>query len=152
MLVEDAAIAKDTKVYKPIATMRAEGKHYFTLGNPRTIFYIDTKYFPIRFLKNDFIYDTVVCVFLDTASKENVAINKSTENFEKKLYGLHTLHEIRLLHQLRHQNINHLKDIMKPTDRYGFDDMYIVHDLIAIDRDSIIPSPQILGEDQHISL
>ena len=53
------------------------------------------------------------------------------------------LREIRLLRQLQHENIINIVDILQPPNSGGWDDLYIVNDLMETDLHRIIYYPQV---------
>lgn len=131
-----------TKVDPPEGTCPA-GKHQFMLW--RSLFEIDTRYTPIKPIGKG-AYG-VVCSARNTETGEKIAIKKISNAFENATDARRTLREIRLLRHLYHENIIAVKDIMKPTGRYTFNDVYVVYELMDTDLHQIIRSSQALTDD-----
>eukprot|EP00898_Chlorokybus_atmophyticus_P004650 jgi/Chlat1/5186/Chrsp33S05042 len=119
------------------------GKHQFLLW--RTMFEIDVRYTPIKPIGKG-AYG-VVCSAKDTLTGEKCAIKKISNAFENVTDARRTLREIKLLRHLYHENIIGIKDIMKPTMRADFNDVYIVYELMDTDLHQIIRSSQPLSDD-----
>uniref|UniRef100_A0A0D6R235 Mitogen-activated protein kinase n=1 Tax=Araucaria cunninghamii TaxID=56994 RepID=A0A0D6R235_ARACU len=131
-----------TKVDSPKG-IAAEGKHYYSVW--QNIFEIDTKYVPIKPIGKG-AYG-IVCSAQNTETNEKIAIKKIINVFENTTDAQRTLREIRLLRQIRHDNIVAMKDIMKPSERYTFNDVYVVFELMDTDLHQIIRSSQPLTDD-----
>ena len=131
-----------TKVDPPEGTC-PRGKHQFMLW--RSLFEIDTKYTPIKPIGKG-AYG-VVCSARNAETGEKIAIKKIGNAFENATDARRTLREIRLLRHLYHENIIAVKDIMKPTGRYSFNDVYVVYELMDTDLHQIIRSSQALTDD-----
>ncbi|KAF3322949.1 mitogen-activated protein kinase 4 [Carex littledalei] len=121
------------------------GKHCFTLS--RVLFEIDTKYIPIKTIGRG-AYG-VVCSAINKETEEKVAIKKIANIFDNRVVALQTLRELKLLRQLRHENIITVKDIMMPPHKQTFKDVYVVSELMQTDLHQIIQSPQPLS-DYHL--
>eukprot|EP00252_Welwitschia_mirabilis_P015123 TRINITY_DN3328_c0_g1_i1.p1 TRINITY_DN3328_c0_g1~~TRINITY_DN3328_c0_g1_i1.p1 ORF type:complete len:369 (+),score=36.87 TRINITY_DN3328_c0_g1_i1:639-1745(+) len=119
------------------------GKHYYSLW--RSTFEIDTKYVPIKPIGKG-AYG-IVCSAKNIETNEKVAIKKIANAFENQTDAMRTLREIKLLRQLRHDNIIALRDIMTPISRSSFNDVYLVYDLMDTDLHQIIKSSQLLTDD-----
>ncbi|CAI5943938.1 unnamed protein product [Closterium sp. NIES-64] len=131
-----------TKVEPPVGTC-PPGKHQFMLW--RTLFEIDAKYTPIKPIGKG-AYG-VVCSARNADTGEKVAIKKISNAFENATDARRTLREIRLLRHLYHENIIAVKDIMPPPDRFTFNDVYVVYELMDTDLHQIIRSSQALTDD-----
>ena len=112
----------------------------------RTNFEIDDRYTPIRPVGKG-AYG-VVCSATSSTSAERVAIKKIGNAFDNLTDARRTLREIVLLRHLRHDNIIGLRDIMKPSERDSFKDVYLVYELMDTDLHQIIRSQQALT-DEH---
>jgi len=123
--------------------IRQEGKHYYTMW--QTLFEIDTKYVPIKPIGRG-AYG-VVCSSINSETNERVAIKKIHNVFENRIDALRTLRELKLLRHVRHENVISLKDVMLPTHRYSFRDVYLVYELMDSDLNQIIKSSQSLSDD-----
>ncbi len=78
-----------------------------------------------------------------------VAIKKISKAFEHKIFAKRTLRELKILRNLKHENILEVFQIMLPESREALNDIYIVSELVEGDLYSIIKSPQKL-EENHI--
>ncbi|MCO5580864.1 hypothetical protein L7F22_034736 [Adiantum nelumboides] len=136
------------------------GKHHYMVW--RSLFEIDTRYVPIkaigkgaygvvcsaRDMRNEMANKTQSCANAqEAANAKKVAIKKIGNAFENCTDARRTLREIRLLRQLRHENVIAVRDIMCPTSRTLFNDVYIVYDLMDTDLHHIIRSSQTLTDD-----
>ncbi|KAJ7540509.1 hypothetical protein O6H91_10G019900 [Diphasiastrum complanatum] len=123
----------------------APGKHHFLLW--RSVFEIDLKYVPLKPLGKG-AYG-IVCSARNTEKGDKVAIKKIANAFENTTDARRTLREIRLLRHLCHENVISIKDIMKPVNRYNFNDVYVVYELMDTDLNQIIRSSQALTDDHY---
>ncbi|XP_021907914.1 mitogen-activated protein kinase 7 [Carica papaya] len=128
---------------EPPNGVRPQGKHYYSMW--QTLFEIDTKYVPIKPIGRG-AYG-VVCSSINRETNEKVAIKKINNVFENRIDALRTLRELKLLRNIRHENVIALKDVMMPTDRAGFRDVYLVYELMDTDLHQIIKSSQPLSND-----
>ncbi|XP_042425010.1 mitogen-activated protein kinase 4-like [Zingiber officinale] len=119
------------------------GKHYYTMW--QTLFEIDTKYVPIKPIGRG-AYG-IVCSSINRETNEKVAIKKIHNVFDNRVDALRTLRELKLLRNLRHENVISLKDIMMPPHRKTFRDVYLVYELMDTDLHQIIKSSQSLSND-----
>jgi len=78
-----------------------------------------------------------------------VAIKKVGKAFDDLVDAKRILREIRLLSYFDHDNIITLLDIEKPSGRSGYEDIYIITDLMETDLHRVIYSKQSLS-DEHI--
>lgn len=128
---------------EPPNGISSQGKHYYSMW--QTLFEIDTKYVPIKPIGRG-AYG-VVCSSLNRETNEKVAIKKINNAFENRVDALRTLRELKLLRNLRHENVIALKDIMMPSYRRSFKDVYLVYELMDTDLHQIIKSSQALTND-----
>jgi serine/threonine protein kinase len=93
----------------------------------------------------------VVVAAKDTLTSTEVAIKKIKGAFDNVTDGKRILREVRILRYLRHRNVSHVIDIMRPPKGSSeeFDDVYIVLDLMDTDLHRVIYSTQKLS-DQHV--
>lgn len=89
----------------------------------------------------------VVCSARNLETNEKVAIKKITNAFDNAVDAKRTLREIKLLKHLSHENVIQIKDIIPPTSRANFKDVYVVYELMDTDLHQIIRSPQPLSDD-----
>ncbi|CAI8502223.1 unnamed protein product [Hanseniaspora opuntiae] len=95
----------------------------------------------------------IVCSALHKPTGETVAIKK-IEPFQKPLFAIRTLREIKVLKHFQrcgvngqgHENIVHLYDIQKPRSFAEFDDIYIIQEYVQTDLHKVINS-QVLSDD-----
>ena len=134
-----------TKIDPPNGAMSAPGKHYFMLW--RTIFEVDLRYVPIKPIGKG-AYG-IVCSARDANTGAKVAIKRNTNVFENTTDARRTLREIKLLRHLFHENIIAVKDIMVPSSKHAFKDLYVVYELMDTDLHQIIRSSQLLNDDHY---
>jgi mitogen-activated protein kinase 1/3 len=91
----------------------------------------------------------VVISALDHRTNTKVAIKKITNAFEDLIDAKRILREIKLLSFFSHENVVALLDILRPAAPTGYNDIYIVTDLMETDLHRVIYSKQELS-DEHI--
>lgn len=128
---------------EPPNGFRLQGKHYYVMW--QTLFEIDTKYVPIKPIGRG-AYG-VVCSSMNMETNQKVAIKKINNVFDNRIDAMRTLRELKLLRQIRHENVIALKDVMIPAHPTGFKDVYLVYELMDTDLHHIIKSPQPLTND-----
>nr|GMD63425.1 mitogen-activated protein kinase 7 [Ipomoea batatas] len=121
----------------------AYGKHYFRMWE--TIFEVDTKYVPMKAIGRG-AYG-VVCSAVNRETGERVAIKKINDVFGNRMDALRCLRELQLLRHIRHENVIALRDVMMPSNRSSFTDLYLVYELMDTDLHHIIKSSQPLTND-----
>ncbi|XP_042443834.1 mitogen-activated protein kinase 4-like [Zingiber officinale] len=121
-----------------------EEMRFYTISN--TVFEIDAKYAPMKLL-GEGAYG-VVCSSINRETSENVAIKKIRNVFEDRIDALRTLREMKLLGKIKHENVIEMKDIMLPSTKRSFVDVYLVFELMDTDLGQIIRSPQPLSDEQ----
>jgi len=94
----------------------------------------------------------VVCHGVDkrqpeTAESRNVAIKKIGRAFEHAIDARRTIREVKILREMKHDNIITLLDILPPMDLESFNDYYVVYQFMETDLHQIIRSKQELSED-----
>lgn len=99
----------------------------------------------------------MVCSALDKKTNQKVAIKKVPNAFDDLIDAKRIVREIRLLSKnavyelflklwigfFDHENIISLVDVIKPEARTGFNDIYIVTDLMETDLHRVIYSRQV---------
>jgi serine/threonine protein kinase len=85
----------------------------------------------------------VVCSCLDKKANVKVAIKKVPNAFEDLVDAKRIVREIKLLSFFDHENIISLMDVPRPEARTGFNDIYIVTDLMETDLHRVIYSRQV---------
>ena len=135
--------SKDRKIERPIKW--SKHKHSFTIAGSE--FIVDERY---EYIKQIGVgaYGVVISCF-DKKTNKNVAIKKVGNAFEDLIDAKRIVREIKLLRYFKHDNIVSLIDIQKPPKRTGFEDIYIITDLMETDLHRVIYSRQELTDD-HI--
>lgn len=82
----------------------------------------------------------VVCSAHDHSIKAKVAIKKVPKAFEDLIDAKRIVREIKLLKFFDHENIIGLVDIAKPPAPTGYEDIYIITDLMETDMHRVIYS------------
>lgn len=82
----------------------------------------------------------VVCSAYDHTSKSKVAIKKVPKAFEDLIDAKRIVREIKLLKFFDHENIISLIDVAKPPSQTGYEDIYIITDLMETDMHRVIYS------------
>lgn len=120
-----------------------KGKHSFVVSG--TTFTVDTHYEFIKQIGHG-AYG-VVCSAIDKKNKRKVAIKKVPKAFEDLIDAKRIVREIKLLSFFEHDNMIQLLDVQKPPGRTGFEDIYIITDLMETDMHRVIYSRQDLSDD-----
>jgi len=117
-----------------------------------TTFEVDSRYSFIRSIGHG-AYGVVVSAHDKKGEKgEKVAIKKVSKAFDDLVDAKRILREIKLLRHFDHENLIHIRDLMvtnAETGLGGFNDIYIVSELMETDLHRVIYSRQALSED-HI--
>ncbi|KAG6538356.1 hypothetical protein ZIOFF_003471 [Zingiber officinale] len=116
---------------------------YNIFGN---IFEVTSKYKPPIMPIGKGAYG-IVCSALNSETGEQVAIKKIANAFDNKIDGKRTLREIKLLRHMDHENIVAIRDIIPPSARNTFNDVYIAYELMDTDLHQIIRSNQAFSEE-----
>ena len=134
---------KEIKIDYPVKWLK--NKHSFTVAGSE--FIIDERY---EYIKQIGVgaYGVVISCY-DKKTNRNVAIKKVGNAFEDLIDAKRIVREIKLLRYFKHDNIVSLIDIQKPPGRTGFEDIYIITDLMETDLQRVIYSRQELTDD-HI--
>ena len=135
--------SKDSKVDRPVKW--SKNKHSFVVSG--TKFVLDERY---EYMKQIGLgaYG-VVCSCFDKKENREVAVKKVVNAFEDLIDAKRIVREIKLLRYFNHDNIISLLDIPKPEGRTGYNDIYIITDLMETDLHRVIYSRQELT-DEHI--
>lgn len=89
----------------------------------------------------------MVCSAINQETGQKVAIKKIENTFVNHKDTKRTLREIKLLRYFEHDNILKVIDVLVPTDRYAFENVYIVTNLLETDLNKVIMSDNQLTED-----
>lgn len=125
--------------------MVPKGKHAFECGGQT--FVVDDKYEFIKQIGHG-AYG-VVCSAINKKSGAKVAIKKVANAFDDLIDAKRIVREIKLLKFFDHDNIIALVDLPRPEAKTGFNDIYIITDLMETDLHRVIYSKQELS-DEHI--
>lgn len=82
----------------------------------------------------------VVCSAINKKTNQKVAIKKVGNAYEDLIDAKRIVREIKLLKFFDHENIISLIDIVKPEQRTGANDIYIITDLMETDLHRVIYS------------
>lgn len=117
------------------------------MPGPRRIVFNISQSFQVQEVLGEGAYG-IVCSAIHKPTGIKVAIKK-IEPFDKPLFSLRTLREIKLLHHFRgHENIIRLYDVQKPQSMDTFNEVYIIQEFMPSDLHKII-NTQVLADD-HI--
>jgi mitogen-activated protein kinase 1/3 len=94
----------------------------------------------------------VVCSCLDKKKNLKVAVKKVPNAFEDLVDAKRIVREIKLLNFFDHENIISLVDVPKPESRTGFNDIYIITDLMETDLHRVIYSRQVSTQHNLIGI
>lgn len=129
------------KTYKSKSEKASSSKlHSFAVSG--TTFVVEEKYELIKLIGHG-AYG-VVCSCKDTKEDKLVAIKKVPNAFEDLIDAKRILREIKLLEYFNHENIIALIEVPKPEAKTGYDDIYIVTDLMETDLHRVIYSKQVI--------
>lgn len=143
---ENRSKRRSDKIEKPLKMKLPKNKHSFSVSG--TTFVVDTHYEYIKLIGRG-AYG-VVCSAKDKKRKCKVAIKKVHDAFEDLIDAKRIVREIKLLAFFDHENIIAMVDVMKPHEgRTGFEDIYIITDLMETDMHRVVYSRQDLS-DEHI--
>ena len=92
---------------------------------------------------------SIVCSCDDKKESRNVAIKKISNAFDDINDARRIFREMKLLRYFNHDNIIPLLDIQKPDNKTGYNDVYIITELMETDLHRVIYSRQELS-DEHI--
>ena len=136
--------SKDKKIERPLKW--SKHKHSFTIAGSE--FIVDERY---EYIKQIGVgaYGVVISCY-DKKTNRNVAIKKVGNAFEDLIDAKRIVREIKLLRYFKHDNIVSLIDIQKPPKRTGFEDIYIITDLMETDLHRVIYSRQELTDEYYI--
>ncbi|QQK46208.1 MAP kinase, conserved site [Penicillium digitatum] len=79
----------------------------------------------------------VVCSAIHKPSGQKVAIKKITP-FDHSMFCLRTLREMKLLRYFNHENIISILDIQRPRNYEGFNEVYLIQELMETDMHRVI--------------
>lgn len=92
----------------------------------------------------------VVCSAIHKKTNDKVAIKKIPNVFDVQVVAKRTYREIKILKHFKHDNIIHIREVIKPKETLNdFRDVYVVFDLMESDLHKIIYSKQELTE-EHV--
>jgi mitogen-activated protein kinase 1/3 len=132
---------ENTGLTRPLASNK------ITFESAGSVFVVDERYQFIKQIGHG-AYGVVVSAF-DSKTRTKVAIKKVGKAFEDLIDAKRIYREIKLLSHFSHENVIGLLDIERPPGRSGFEDIYIVTDLMETDLHRVVYSRQDLT-DEHI--
>lgn len=92
----------------------------------------------------------IVCSAVNTETGEKVAVKRIMRVFEEAPEATRTLRELKFLRLLKgHENIITIKDVLLPSDRHRFDDVFVVLELMPTDLTRVLRS-RIELSNEHI--
>ncbi|CCH41540.1 Mitogen-activated protein kinase [Wickerhamomyces ciferrii] len=115
------------------------------MGQKRITFNISTS-FEVQQLLGEGAYG-VVCLAVHKPTNTKVAIKK-IQPFERSLFCVRTLREIKLLRHFKHENIISIFDIQRPGSFNDFNEVYIIQELMQTDLHRAIISQRLT--DDHV--
>jgi mitogen-activated protein kinase 1/3 len=121
------------------------GKVKFQIAG--THFILDERYELIKKIGHG-AYGVVVSAY-DRQTNMKVAIKKVPRAFDDLVDAKRILREIKLLKFFDHENITRIMDVQRPPARTGYDEIYIITDLMETDLHRVIYSKQRLSN-EHI--
>eukprot|EP00906_Rhabdomonas_costata_P009043 RCo012815 len=121
------------------------GRHRYTVHG--TDFEIPTKYKLTKAL--GYGAYGFVCGAVNTEDGQRYAIKKCKNVFNEIEDGKRILREIKLLTFLQHENLLSITELLPPRDKYSWEDVYIVGDLMDTDMNNVLRSRQKLTEDHY---
>jgi len=89
----------------------------------------------------------VVCAAQDEETQEACAIKKIENAFEHTTFAKRTLRELRILRHMQHENIIDVRMVYLPGETSGYEDIYVVTELMESDLASIVKSVQPISDD-----
>lgn len=123
-------------IERPIKQKQLKGKTSFVCAG--TTFVVDDKFEYIKQIGHG-AYG-VVCSAYDHKSKVKIAIKKVPKAFEDLIDAKRIVREIKLLKFFDHENVIALVDVQKPPAPTGYEDIYIITDLMETDMHRVIYS------------
>jgi mitogen-activated protein kinase 1/3 len=113
------------------------------MGEKKITFNISTS-FQVQQLLGEGAYG-IVCLALHKPTGTQVAIKK-IQPFERSLFCVRTLREIKLLKHFKHENIISIFDIQKPKNYDEFKEVYIIQELMQTDLHRAISSQNLTDD------
>lgn len=90
-----------------------------------------------------------VCSASDTITTAQVAIKKLSRPFQSVIHAKRSFRELRLLRHMEHENIIGLLNVFTPVSSFdGFQDIYLVTQLMGADLNSILKCQKLT--DEHV--
>jgi mitogen-activated protein kinase 1/3 len=117
----------------------------YTFRAKNTNFDLDSRYEPLKPIG----YGSFGMVISanEVATGRKVAIKKIQRAFDDPLNAKRILREIMLMKRFNHENIVSLIDMIPPSSKSPFEDVYLVEDLMETDLHRVIYSKQSLSLD-----
>lgn len=148
MLKYHPNVGGNSQASKPVPKPPKHSKVKFESGG--TVFVVDDRYEYIKQIGHG-AYG-VVCSAFDRRTNKKVAIKKVTNAFQDLVDAKRILREVRLLstnsihvEYLHHENIISVVDLQVPESKRGYEDYYIITELMETDLHRVIYSRQDLS-------
>lgn len=113
-------------------------------GEPRRVSFNVSDQYQIKDVVGEGAYG-IVCSAVHKPTQLKVAIKKITP-FDRTMFCLRTLREIKLLRHFSHENIISIVDIQKPISYDQFNEVYLIQELMETDMHRVIRT-QVLSDD-----
>ncbi|ODV63764.1 mitogen-activated protein kinase [Ascoidea rubescens DSM 1968] len=115
------------------------------MGEPRQISFNVSDHYKIIEIVGEGAYG-IVCSAIHKPSGQKVAIKKIIP-FERTMFCLRTLRELKLLKHFNHENIISILDIQKPASYEQFNEVYLIQELMETDLHRVIKTQKL--SDDH---
>lgn len=111
---------------------------------PRQISFNVSDYYQILEIVGEGAYG-IVCLAIHKPTGQKVAIKKIVP-FERLMFCLRTLRELKLLKHFSHENIISILDIQKPLSYDTFNEVYLIQELMETDLHRVIKTQQLTDD------
>ncbi len=111
---------------------------------PRQISFNVSDYYQILEIVGEGAYG-IVCSAIHKPTGQKVAIKKIVP-FERSMFCLRTLRELKLLKHFNHENIISILDIQKPLSYETFNEVYLIQELMETDLHRVIKTQQLTDD------
>ncbi|KAK4790258.1 hypothetical protein SAY86_017562 [Trapa natans] len=130
---------------EPLDGIKRRGKKCYSVCG--SFFEIDRDYIPTNLIGMGSY--GIVCSAVNERTGAKIAIKKIFDVFENPTTARRALREMMILRQLKHENLIELRDVMAPSLKTKFNDVYLVYELMDTNLTHIVRSKQPLTGD-HI--
>lgn len=115
------------------------------MNHPTQVTFNVSDYYQIKEIVGEGAYG-IVCSAVYKPTNQNVAIKK-IQPFERTMFCLRTLRELKLLKHFNHENIIGILDIQIPYDFDHFNEVYLIQELMETDLHKVIRTQKL--SDNH---